>query len=172
MKGKVFAVIGIIWYGIILALFFVPAVFLSDIISWKTNWLVLAYVAFMAALYGFALISKSKLQAFFKWLVSLPFDYLAFEYFWSTKYALRSLNWVFPGYGRQSAGGAFASMGNTALFGILCISAFVIALFIKPRNFSRFKKIQLCLCTAAAVVIVTVTLLLEMHFPPYSTIFG
>ncbi|MGN0597158.1 MAG: hypothetical protein ACI4J1_07510 [Ruminiclostridium sp.] len=172
MKGKVFAVISIIWYGAILALFFVPAVFLSDIIFWKTDWLVLVYVAFMAALYGFALISKSRLQALFKWLASLPFAYLAFQYFWSTKYALRSLNWVFPGYGKQSAGGAFASMGITVLFGILCIAAFVIALFMKPRNFSRFKKIQLCLCTAAAVCIVIVTLTLEKQFPPYPVIFG
>ena len=172
MKSKVFAVISIIWNGIILALFFVPAVFLSDIIFWETDWLVLVYVVFMAALYGFALISKSRLQALFKWLASLPFAYLAFQYFWSTKYALRSLNWVFPGYGKQSAGGAFASMGIMVLFGILCVAAFVIALFIKPRNYSRFEKIQLCVCTAAAVCIVIVTLLLEKQFPSYSVIFG
>lgn len=172
MKSKVFAVISIIWYGAILALFFVPAIFLSDIIFWKTDWLGFAYIAFMAALYGLALISKSKLLALFKWLASLPFAYLVFEYFWNTKYALRSLNWVFPGYGKQSAGGAFASMGLTVMFGVLCIAAFVKALFIKPRNYILFEKIQLCVCTAAAVCIVIITLFLEKQFPPYTTIFG
>lgn len=157
----------IIFSSVLLSVFFVPAVYLASIISWKTDFLEFAYLVFAAVLYGVTLISKSKRGFLYKWLLSLPLSYLCFQYFWRTNYALRSLNWVFPGYGEQSAGGGFAVAVLMVSFGFFCLVSMLIALFVKIPKFELFKKIQVCLCGIFGAVTVIVVVLLEQSFPAY-----
>lgn len=155
----------------VMSVFYVPTLFLEDIISWKTDKLVFVYIGFMAVLYGAMLISGSKTEFVLKWVFSLPLSFLVLNYFWKTKFAIRSLNWVFPGYGRQSAGGGFAWMVVMFFFTAFCGIALFIALLIEPKKIKVFERIQLCVGVITAVFIVITVIRLEQHFPSYEKIF-
>ena len=162
----------------VMSVFFVPTIFFADIISWKTNIWEFAYLGFMAILYGVMLIGRSKVEFVCKWALSLPLSYLIINWFWKTDFAVRSLNWVFPGYGRSSAGGGFAGTVLMFYFLAFCAIALVGALLInkfisvkKTEKAALFEKIQLGAGAVLAVFIVIITLSLERRFPSLDEIF-
>lgn len=176
MKKKFLHAAYILFCAAAMAVFFVTTVFLSDIISWKANlWVTLAYLAVMAALYG-ALLIGSVSELFIKWGLSLPLSYLVINWFWETDFAVRSLNWAFPGYGRQSAGGGFAFGVLIMTFLGACLGAFIAALCIsilgKPKAHPAFLKAQVRAGGALLAAVIIVTILLEKRFPTYDEIFG
>lgn len=153
-----------------ISIFFIPAIFLVDIISWKTDIWEFVYLFFMAAAYGLMFISKSKKDFFIKWGISLPLSYLILNYFWQTNYSVRSLNWVFPDYGEPSAGGAFAGGVLVIFFGVLCLISLIIAFDItKSKNLEKF---QLCFGGLLDIVIIVICITLERQFPTYTSLLG
>lgn len=155
-----------------MSVFYVPALFIADIIEMKTDGELptFAYLGLMAVLYGGALIGNSKLEFAVKWLFSLPLSYLVINYFWKTNYAIRALNWVFPYYGRPSAGSRFAAMFLMFVFTASCGITLFAAFFIKPKDIGKFEIIQLCAGLTAAVIIIIIVIKLEARFPSYEHI--
>lgn len=161
-----------------MSVFFVTTLFLADIISWKNDKAALAYVIFMVVLYGI-MIYGHFVYYFIKWVISLPLSYLVINYFWKTNYAVRSLNWMFPGYGKMSAGGGFAFGVITVGFVIACFISMGIAFFlsaaslnVKAEKVAVFEKIQLGLGVLLSVFIIALTVALERKFPSYESIFA
>jgi len=86
----------------------VSAIFLAEIIGIANELFRLPYLLIVAVIYAAMLLSESKKQLLLKWVLSLPFSFFCFEYFWQTHYSIRALNWIIEGYGTQSAGGNFS----------------------------------------------------------------
>lgn len=153
------------------AVFFVPTLFLEDILAWKSDLLPILYQIIMACLYGFILTSPSKKIFFLKWAGSLFFSWPCFEFFWQTDFSVRSLNWVFPNYGFQTAGGAFAGTFNMGVFTFFSLIGWVIALSCSSADNNKLEKIQMRLGGVLGAVIVLVVLELEQGFPPYASVY-
>lgn len=156
----------------IMAVFFVSGIFLSDLISMKTNLIVtFAYITLVSALYGAMLVGSPNVEFLIKWALSLPISYLVINWFWKTQFAVRSLNWVFRGYERQSMGGKFAGFMLLMSLMLGCLIAMAVSLRIKPKNTQLFRRIQLCAGVALTAVIIAVCVHLEGQFPTYEEIF-
>lgn len=171
MKAKI-EILYVLLCSVLLAVFFVPALFLGDLISYKFDILPFIYGGLMAALYAFMMKSDKATGALAKWGLSLPISYPILQYFWKTDYAVRSLNWAVKGYGRQSAGGAFTGGFYMAAFCAFCVISVLGICPLKLKNHKLFKTLQICAGSAIGLAIVTVTLLLERSFPSYSDIFS
>lgn len=157
-------------FAAMISVLFVCAVFLSDIISYVSTVLSIMYIILSAAIYGFCLISRNRIIWLVKWGLSLPLSYIVFNYFQTYHYSIRALNRVFPDYGRQTAGGAFAMVGLFFMLCILCAVSGIAAMFIKPKNTAVFSKVQLITAVCAGGITVAAVLLLEQQFPPYEYI--
>lgn len=171
MKNKI-EIAYVLICSVLLAIFWVPTLFLGDIISYNFDILPFIYFGFMAILYALMLKSNKLIESFVKWGISIPISYWIFKYFWKTNYALRSLNWVIKGYGKQSAGGAFASFFYCSTFCFFCILAVLFIGKLKISDYKSFQKIQACVGSLIGIVIVVVTFILESMFPSYSSIFS
>jgi hypothetical protein len=159
-----------VMYSAIISVLFVSAVFLADIISYGSTVLSIAYIILTAAMYGFCLISRNRIIWLIKWGASLPLSYIVFKYFQTYHYSIRALNRAFPGYGRQTAGGAFAKVGRFYILAFFCAVTGIAAMFIKPKSFDKFGKVQLIIALAAAGATIAAVLMLERQFPPYEYI--
>lgn len=150
-----------------LAVMYITTIFLSEIISYRFSMLGFAYMFFISIVYGFAMMSRSKKEALIKWALSLPFSYLVIQFFWRTQFAIRALNWVFPGYGKQSAGGKFAGFIEVCVLSLLCLITGVAALFVKPKKCddNGLDKIQMIICTVVTLGIIVAVLVIEGCLP-------
>lgn len=167
IKGVVSAVVS----AVEISVFYVSTIFIGDIISNKFGFAAaVVYMVFAAVLYGFSLISGNKKEWLLKFGVSVPFSILCFLYFWLTNYSVRALNWVFPDYGLPSAGGQFAGAFLFVIFSVMCLICLIISLFIRIKNYDRFRKIGLAATSVFAVLIVCAVLILERQFPAYEHI--
>lgn len=147
------------------SVFYVTAIFLSEIISIKSTFLALAYIVATGLVYLFAMIGKDKKNVLIKWLISIPVSLLIWWFFIRSEYSLRALNWVIPEYGRRSAGGNFAGLFNLVILSSLCLCGIVGSLFVRPKNYERFRKIQLPVCMILMVMIIAAVFILERQFP-------
>ncbi len=164
-----------ILFAAFLAIIFVSAIFISQIISYKNEmWFI--YELFIALLYCFALISNKISDTIFKWLFSLPFSYVVLQYFWKTEYAMRGLNWVFPYYGEPSAGGNFAGFIQLCFLLLGCaicmIVAFTTSTSDKIKKYKSFEKIQMIVCGVLGVAVVLAVIILEQQFPEDYMVYG
>jgi hypothetical protein len=117
-------------------------------------------------IYLLAMISKDKKTVLIKWLLSMPVGLFIWWCFVRCEFSIRALNWAIPEYGsRRSAGGNFAGSFNLLILSLLCLGGMVISLFIKPKNYERFRKIQLAICIVLMVMIIAAVLILERQFP-------
>ena len=69
----------------------VSAIFLAEIIGIANELFRLPYLLVVAVIYAAMLLSESKKQLLLKWVLSLPFSFFCFEYFWQTHYSIRAL---------------------------------------------------------------------------------
>lgn len=150
-----------------LSILFVSAIFLSQIISYKNDFLSLIYIVFTSLIYGIAMISKNKKSLLLKWGLSIPFSYITIQYFWMTHYSVRALNWVFPAYGEQSAGGSFADFILILLLFVLCLLCSVLSCSVKVKEYNSFQKIQIVVLSVVVLFTVAAVLILEQQFPSY-----
>ncbi len=154
-----------------ISILFISAVFIGAVISYKFSFTAaIVYMAVIATLYGFALISRNKKTWLLKWGISVPGAFLVLLYFWTVHYSVRALNWVFPDYGRQSAGGRFADSFLLVVFSAMCLISGMISLFVKINDYDRFRRIQFIVTTVSAVATVCIVLILEKQFPSYEFI--
>ena len=148
------------------SVFYVSAVFLSEVISLKSTFLTMVYLVATGFLYLLAMISKDKKSVLIKWLLSIPVGLFIWWCFVRCEFSIRALNWAIPEYGsHRSAGGNFAGTFNLLLLSLLCLSGIVISLFIKPKKYERFRKIQLTMCIILTIMIIAAVLILERQFP-------
>ncbi|SFD02025.1 hypothetical protein [Ruminococcus albus] len=157
--------------GAELAVLYVSAIFLETIINDTCGFgVTIIYLLGVAALYGFTLLSKNKIEWFLKWGVSILFSPLVLLYFWETNYAIRALNWVIPGYGRESAGGGFVRAFLLIILSVLCIVGGIYSLTVNTKYYDVLKKVQLIVSSFFTVVIIVAVLVLETEFPSYERI--
>ena len=160
-----------------MAVFFTPVIFLSDIISNKFSsigilWLmmILFYLVMTTALYGLAFLSESKLHSFIRLGLSIPFSFLCLTYFWNTDYSIRSLNWIYPHYGKSGPGSGLLILLILLMLGMICIAEIVLCIEFRQHLYQKFRKLQFPLCAVAAVILILIVVLLERQFPPMSSI--
>ncbi len=154
-----------------IAVFYVSSVFLSKIIT-DAFGLAAAfiYILFISALYGLALISDDKIEWLVKWGLSIPISRLVLQYFISADYSVRALNWLFPNYGRETAGGNFTGFFLIVMLSVNCLIAAFIALVTDREKHQTAKRSQLIVTSFFAAVIIAVVLILESMFPSYEHI--
>ncbi len=153
-----------------MAVQYVCAVFLGEIISYAGLVPALLYLALMAAVWVLLLLSENRKEVLAKWLLSVPLSNLLLQYFWNTHYAVRALNWAYPGYGTQSAGGGFAVFVLLLLQTVLC-GIGLIAAFSSPQKADpKAEAIRLCIGGGCTLAVIAAVLLLETQFPPYEQV--
>lgn len=159
--------------ALIVSILYVSSMFIIFIIINKYNLTkTIIYSLFIAFLYGFVLLSKSRIIWLFKWGLSIPFTFPVLNYFWLTHYEIRSTNWIFPNYGRTTGGGGFAYSFVLLIYSVFCIISGLLSLIIKIKDYDRFRKIQFYISVGFCIVIVLIILLLQLQFPTYEQCLG
>ena len=148
-----------------LAVIYVSSIFLIAAIDYKSEIAAIIFAVFMSALYFLTLISPDKKCWLLKYLLSVPFSFGVLKYFHLTDYAVRTLNWAIPDYGRFSAGGRLYGLMQVLSFSGLCLFAIILSLFSKWRKGGRFGKVQDIVCISVTVLIVISVLLFETRLP-------
>lgn len=164
-----------------IAALLVPVFFLDNILLWgiEEDFGITIFVipALCGIFTGITVYSDTLVQALVKWFFSLPVTAVLWFYSVKTEFYMRSLNWVFPGYGEPSAGGGFAAM--LLLFSILFFDIFAVLVgcicsaVIKPSGCKRFfPLVQKILCPIICGIILAVFLLLSIAMPRYVHVYG
>ena len=153
-----------------MSVLFESAIFISELISYKTDNAAFVCIVFTAVIYGISSVSRNKKTWLIKWLISIPFSYVILQYFWSSDYAVRALNYVIPDHGKPSAGGNFAGFLLFAFQTAACLISGIAALFIKPKNYETFEKIQIGISSVSAVITAAFVVISEQRFPSYEYI--
>ena len=151
---------------------YVSAIFLSKIIAYKSSVLSLIYMIAAGALYFLAMMSKDRKTVLIKWLISFFSGAGVWWWFIRCDYAVRALNWVFPDYGRPSAGGNLAGFFELLILSFLCLCGFISSLIIRPKHYERFRTVQIPVCLAFMVIIIAVVIILESRFPSAAYIYS
>ena len=153
-----------------ISIFYVSSLYLADLISYKFDSGEFIYLMVMSLFFGFALISEKKIDCIMKWLISFPVSFFVFWCFQKADFGLRSLNWAFPGYGYPSAGAGFASLFLFVVFSFFCLVSGIISIFIKPKNYESFSKVQTIICASISCIIIIVVIVLLFQFPDSDSI--
>lgn len=155
------------------SVYYVSAIFLSEIISFKSTILTLLYVIATGFIYLFAMISKDSKTVLLKWLISIFSGAGVWWCFIRCDYSIRAINWAIPGYGPHfSAGGNFAGTCKLLTLSFLCFGGIIISLIIKPKHYERFRKVQIPVSIAFTVLIIAVAIILERQFPSADLIYS
>ena len=136
------------------SVFSVSAMFLAQIISIRSTGFSLLYIVVTAVMYLFAMIAKDKRSVLMKWLISIPCAIGIWWLFIKSEYALRALNWVIPDYGRQ-----------LLTLSLLCLIGLIVSIFVRPKDYERFRKIQFVACMALMAIVIAVVFILNGQFP-------
>lgn len=154
-----------------LAVIYVSTVFLLDIVEGKSgNTAAMLFGGAMVVLYLLTLISEMRKTVLAKWLLSIPFAIPIWYWFVRCDFALRALNWVYPGYGRRSAGGAFASVFMWINFTGLCFAALLLCLIFKRKLSPRVKRAQVIISVVTSIALAVIVNLLIADFPTVAEI--
>lgn len=153
-----------------MAVVIVSSIFISEIISIAGNLLLLPYLLLIAVLYAVMLLSESNKRVLLKLVVSLPLSYLCFNYFWKTHYSVRALNWMIPGYGKQSAGGNFAGFAALIFLLFLCLGGIIFAFFKSSEKIKPYTEKQSIAGIIISALVVVIVLYLETLFPSYTAV--
>jgi hypothetical protein len=124
----------------------------------------------------FCLVSKNPFDWLAKVLLCIPFSLPVFVFFWKTNFAVRAINRVYPGYGRESGGSRSANGLLILMYGVACLICALAALTASsPENQKERRYIgkkQIMVGSAAAAITVMAVLLQAPVFPPISSISG
>ena len=154
-----------------LAIMYVSAAFLLDVVEGKYDLLgVIIFGCFIALIYMFTLISEKRKTVLSKWLLSIPLAVPVWYWFVRNDFAVRALNWVHPGYGRQSGGGAFASVFIGMIFAGMCLAALVISLIFRCKIPLWLKRAQIIVAVLASVTLAVAVNVLMRSFPAIAEI--
>ena len=156
--------------AVLLAVSYVSAIFLGDLIGAYALPLLLVYSICTAAIYGLLLLSRDAKTAVLKWVCSLPFAFLCLEFFWQTNFYLRALNWVSPDYGKPSAGAGFAGFVQLVRLSFLCLIAGIAGICFRPDKMDKIARWQRILGGIWGIGTVIAAIWLERVFPPYSAV--
>lgn len=151
--------------GAAMAVLFVCAIFLGDLVSFLGMIPTAVFLVLIAALYGLCAAGAPPREILIRWLCSLPCSYLVLQYFWQTEFALRALNWMRPDYGSPSAGANFAGFFRLVIQTAFCAAALLIALCVGKKLPEKFAAVQQLICSVAAMAAFAVAWALEMQFP-------
>lgn len=149
-----------------MAVIFISALFTVEMISYTGGQIVsIFYILLAALLYMYTFISSDRRSMFIRWLVSIPLSYPVWKWFVDRDFLIRALNMVFPGYGEQSGGGAFAALFLWVVLAIAVSCAIVVSLLVRPKLSRRFCAVQTLISIVMSIMIVAAILFLERQFP-------
>jgi len=156
---------------------FVSTIFLSGLILIKSDRIAYVYIIFMALLYGMGMISRNAKSWLLKWGLSIPFSYMVLQYFWQTDFMTRAINWVLPGYGKNSAGGNFAGFLMLCFQAVLCFIGGIAGLqvgkkLVDHNKYESFEKKQVIIGIVIALLIAVIDMMLERRFPESALIYS
>ena len=152
----------IIWGAFVTATMFMPVHYLSNILSWKFNVeIIILFVipllcgVFMAA----ALFSKKVRYALLKWVLSLAVTFLMRQYFVSSNFYIKSLNWAISDYGDATVQDNMAGFFAVAflLFIEMPFVGIAIGISHKVKN-PKFEKAINILKIIASIICIAITL--------------
>lgn len=163
-----------------IAVLLLPVHFLNVIVLLKTDYVMIpfAIIPIISSLFtGLSVYSKSLKQALVKIFLSVPFTVLFWYVQIKIEFSLRALNWIYPGYGKSSAGGNFAN------FVILCSLAFcefialIIFTVLSAVNFSEKKQstllsLQKYIALPVCIAVIAVIIVLNNIMPIYNPLYG
>jgi len=159
-------IIGTLLLSVCLAVTYISALFLGEVVSYKCGSPeTFMYIGMMAIIYLLMLISKDRKNVVIKWILSIPFAIPVWYWFVKSEYSLRALNWAIPGYGRQSGGGAFAVVFLWAAFTGMCIVALFVCVAGKLKFSEKILKMQPFISLAVTLFVIAAVFILERKFP-------
>ena len=157
-----------------ISVIFVSGIFMFILLSCEALPLAFLYLAMSAALVGFCFASKDPFEWVTKVLMCIPFSALAFVFFWKTHFAVRAVNWVFPGHGSESGASRSASGLLLLMYGAACLVCALVALSSSsPENEKERKyigKTQIKIGSVTAGIVAVLVVLLALVFPPMSQV--
>lgn len=163
-----------------IAVLLLPVHFLNVIVSMKTDYVMIpfAVIPIISALFtGLSVYSKSLKQAFVKIILSVPFTVLFWYVQIKIEFSLRALNWIYPGYGKSSAGGNFADFIILCSLAVCGFIAIVIFTVMSAVNISEKKQIVLLnlqkyLVLPVCIAVIAVIIVLNNIMPMYNSLYG
>jgi len=166
-----------------LALLYLPLLFISEGIAkaypFDTSACYIIAVLILplvsALLCFFVLISENPKTALKKWGLSVPFTLAFYAFLYFSDFRVRLINTLYPGYGRESAGGGFAFMVTFFAFSIFQIFGNLLAAGMSGRIENRAQKLRrvtqnMIVPTICAVILVSV-LYLHLTMPTWEAIY-
>lgn len=177
-KVKVTSSLKIILGAAQIAILFLPAHFLNEILLLKMDFVFIPMFAvpLLCGVASFiAVYSETFKSSVFKSILSVPITVLFWKIQIEMQFSIRALNWFLPEYGDPSAGGNFAN------FGILCSLAFFIfvgiicGVILSKRKFTDQKiifLIQNSVVSFMCIGIVICIAVLNNIMPMYHYVYG
>ncbi len=169
MNNKAKSYIIDILSGQAIGFIFVSTMFVGELIAYHYAMAALLYFALMIVIHSLGFISDSNRSLLCRWITSIVSAFLFLQYFRRTYFAVRGLNWVFPGYGRASAGGGFAFLVALVCFSGCCLVGIIIVFSMKSEKYGQFRKYQLILILAVEAMIWIAVLILNSKFPAFDS---
>ncbi|MDP4118139.1 MAG: hypothetical protein Q8873_02990 [Bacillota bacterium] len=121
------------------------------------------------------LISKNAKTSLKKWILSVPFTFVFYALLYFSNFSVRLTNTIYPGYGRESAGGGFAFMITFFAFSIFQIVGNTLAVglsrVIGKRSQNLWHIIQDIIIPVICVMILLSVIYLELTMPTLKSIY-
>lgn len=163
-----------------IAVLLLPVHFLNVIVLLKTDYIMIpfAIIPIISALFtGLSIYSKSLKQALAKIFLSIPFTVLFWYVQIKIEFSLRALNWIYPGYGKSSAGGNFADfviLCSLAFCGFIALVVFTIlsAVKIPEKKQSILLRLQKYIALPVCIAVIAVIIVLNNIMPIYNPLYG
>lgn len=163
-----------------IAVLLLPVHFLNVIVLLKTDYVMIpfAVIPVISALFtGLSVYSKSLKQALAKIFLSIPFTVLFWYVQIKIEFSLRALNWIYPSYGKSSAGGNFADfviLCSLAFCGFIALVVFTIlsAVKIPEKKQSTLLSLQKYIALPVCIAVIAVIIVLNNIMPIYNPLYG
>lgn len=169
----------IIWSAFVTATMFMPVHYLSNILSWKfdSNIFILFILPLICGILMAAVLFSNKVRyALLKWVLSLAVTFLMRQYFVSSNFYIKSLNWAISDYGDATVQDNMAGFVAVAflLFIEMPFVGIAIGISHKVKN-PKFEKALNVMKIIASVVCIVITLTvihLNTIMPQYEPVYG
>lgn len=159
--------------AIAIAVLFLPAHFLNEMLSYKLSVIPMTVVPALLGLAScMAVYSDTGKAALVKWLLSVPVTIVFWYCQIQMQFSLRTLNWMLPGYGKPSAGDNFAGfllLRTLAAAVLIGLTAGALLSGRLPRWCIYLKYSLVPLLCAGILISIAV---LHSIMPPYHPVYG
>lgn len=161
-----------------LAILFLPAHFLNEMLSYNIMPVVISLIiipVFVGILSCIAIYSEKTLHSFSKLALSVPVTILFWYVQIKIQFSVRSLNWIFPGHGDSSAGGLFFGFGMLISLAFFAFIGDIYGIALNCKRITQQEKkklltVQNTLIPALCAGIIIAIAALNAVMPPYTSV--